>query len=240
MERSKVPKYVSLYEMRAMVLREAVSLFLEQGYAKTTIAQIAGRLNRTKSAVLRVYKDKEAILFALVTHMFGSQFSRARELLGADADPLLVYGVETALQLHICELSESLRDIYVNAYTLPSTAEYIYQQTSAELCKIFAPYMPEASESDFYELEIASASVMRGYMTRLCDMYFPIAKKIRVFLTCELKIYDVPADKREAVIKQVLQMDIETMAKNIIAQTVRVAEAGFDAATLEAVDQKRK
>lgn len=240
MKRSKVPKYVSLYEMRAMVLREAVALFLEQGYTKTTIAQIAERLNRTKSAVLRVYKDKEAILFALVTHMFGSQFSKARELIGTDVDPLLLYGMETALQLHICELSESLRDIYVNAYTLPSTAEYIYQQTSAELRKIFAPYMPEASESDFYELEIASASVMRGYMTRRCDMYFPIAKKIRVFLTCELKLYDVPADKREAVIRQVLEMDIETMAKNNIAQTVRIADAGFDAATLEAVDQKHK
>lgn len=240
MKRSKIPKYVSMYEMRAMVLREAVTLLLEQGYTKTTIAQIAEKLNRTKSAVLRVYKDKEAILFALVTHMFGSQFSNVRELLGTDADPLLVYGVETALQLHICELSESLRDIYVNAYTLPSTAEYIYQQTSEELRKIFAPYMPRASESDFYEIEIASASVMRGYMTRRCDMYFPIAKKLRVFLSCELKIYDVPADKREAVIKQVLEMDMETMAKNTIAQTVRIAEAGFDAATLEAVDQKRK
>lgn len=80
-EKKQVPKYVSLYEMRAMVLREAVSLFLEQGYAKTTIAQIAERLNRTKSAVLRVYKDKEAILSALVTHMFGSQFSKAMELI---------------------------------------------------------------------------------------------------------------------------------------------------------------
>lgn len=237
---SRVPKYVPLYEMRAMVLREAVALLLEQGYTKTTIAQIAERLDRTKSAVLRVYKDKEAILFALVTHMFGSQFSKARELLGTDADPLLVYGVETALQLHICELSEALRDIYVNAYTLPSTAEYIYQQTSSELQKIFAPYMPEASASDFYELEIASGSVMRGYMTRRCDMYFPIANKLRVFLNCELKIFDVPAGKRETVIRQVLEMDIETMAKDIIAQTVRIAEAGFDAATLKAVNQKRK
>ena len=161
MPKSKAAKYVPLYEMRAMVLREAVALFLEQGYTKTTIAQIAERLNRTKSAVLRVYKDKEAILFALVTHMFGSQFSGVRKLLGEGADPLLVYGVETAMQLHICESSDALRDVYINAYTLPSTAEYIYKQTTAELRNIFASYMPEASESDFYEMEIASGSVMR-------------------------------------------------------------------------------
>ena len=99
-------------ETRAQVLRGAVVLFLEQGYRETTIDQIAGRIGRTKSAVLRAYPDKEAILYALVTHMFAVQFSGARALMGDDADSLLLYGVETALQLHICEISESLRDLY--------------------------------------------------------------------------------------------------------------------------------
>lgn len=219
---------------RAHALREAVSLFLMQGYNDTTLDQIAERIDRSKAALLRAYPDKEAILYALVTHMFGSQFDTARKLLGGDADPLLVYGVETALQLHICELSEPLRDLYVTAYTLPSTSEYIYKNTSKELHRIFADYRPNATESDFYELEIASGSVMRGYMTKKCDMYFPMERKLRLFLESCFKIYDVPAEKREAVIRQVLAMDIAAMAKNIIAQTVKLAEAGFGAEVLSA------
>ena len=112
-------RYQRMEETRAQVLRDAVVLFLEQGYRETTIDQIAGRIGRTKSAVLRAYPDKEAILYALVTHMFAVQFSGARTMLGEGADPLLLYGVETALQLHICEISESLRDLYTAAYTLP-------------------------------------------------------------------------------------------------------------------------
>ena len=108
-------RYQRMEETRAQVLREAVVLFLSQGYRETTLDQVATRTGRTKSAVLRAYPDKEAILYALVTHMFHVQFSGARALLEENADPLMVYGVETALQLHICELSESLRDLYTSA-----------------------------------------------------------------------------------------------------------------------------
>ena len=37
-------------------------------------------------------------------------------------DPVFLYAVETALQLHIAELTEPLRKRYVMAYTLPTTS----------------------------------------------------------------------------------------------------------------------
>ncbi|MGN0802824.1 MAG: TetR/AcrR family transcriptional regulator [Candidatus Faecivicinus sp.] len=225
-------RYQRMEETRAQVLRDAVVLFLEQGYRETTLDQIAARIGRTKSAVLRAYPDKEAILYALVTHMFIAQFSGVRSLLGESADPLLIYGVETALQLHICELSESLRDLYTAAYTLPSTAEYIYRSTAQKLQQIFGKYLPDAAQSDFYELDLVSAGVMRGLMARKCDMYFTIERKIALFLRCALKVYDVPAEEREAVISRVLAMDLAAMARGTVENTVRLAQAGFDRDTL--------
>ena len=225
-------RYQRMEETRAQVLRDAVVLFLERGYRETTLDQIATQAGRTKSAVLRAYPDKEAILYALVTHMFSMQFSGARSMLGENTDPLLIYGVETALQLHICELSESLRDLYTAAYTLPSTTEYIYRSTAQELQQIFGKYLPNAAQSDFYELELVSAGVMRGLMTRKCDMYFTIEKKIALFLRCALKVYDVPAEEREAVISRVLVMDLAAIARSMVEKTVRLAQAGFDRDTL--------
>ena len=221
-------------ETRAQVLRGAVVLFLEQGYRETTIDQIAGRIGRTKSAVLRAYPDKEAILYALVTHMFAVQFSGARALMGDDADSLLLYGVETALQLHICEISDSLRDLYTSAYTLPTTTEYISNHAARELMQIFGQYLPHAALSDFYELELVSAGVMRGVMARGCDMYFTIEKKIALFLRCAMKIYDVPEAEREAVIARVLAIDLAAMARGMVEKTIQLAQAGFDTNTLRA------
>ena len=77
---------------------------------------------------------------------------------------MFLYAVETALQLHIAELTEPLRELYVMAYSLPTTSEYLYRSTSERLQKIFAPYLPTAQPKDFYEMEIASASIMRGFM----------------------------------------------------------------------------
>ena len=225
-------RYHRMEETRAQVLRYAVVLFLEQGYRETTLEQIAGGIDRTKSSVLRAYPDKESILYALVTHMFTAQFSTTRTMLGDNADPLLVYCVETALQLHICELNESLRDLYTAAYTLPTTVDYIYRSAAQELQQIFGKYLPDAVQSDFYELDLVSAGVMRGLMARKCDMYFTIEKKIALFLRCTLKIYDVPAQEREAVIPRVLAMDLGAMASSLVEKTVRLAQAGFDRDTL--------
>ncbi|MGN0355799.1 MAG: TetR/AcrR family transcriptional regulator [Muricoprocola sp.] len=227
-------RYQRMEETRAQVLQCAVVLFLEQGYWETTLEQIAGKIGRTKSSVLRAYPNKESILYALVTHMFSKQFSKVRSILGDHADPLLVYGMETALQLHICELSEPLRDLYTAAYTLPTTTDYIYRNTAQELQQIFGKYLPDAAQSDFYELELVSSGVMRGLMTCRCDMYFTIEKKIALFLRCVLKIYDVPAREREALIRRVLEMDLAAMARSTVENTVRLAKAGFDRDTLQA------
>lgn len=227
-------RYQRMEETRAQVLRHAVALFMEQGYRETTLEQIAGKIDRTKGAVLRAYPDKEAILYALVTYMFSNQFSKVRSILGDKADPLLVYGVETALQLHICELSEPLRDLYTAAYTLPTTTDYIYRNTAQELMQIFGKYLPDAAQSDFYELELVSSGVMRGLMARRCDMYFTIEKKIALFLRCTLKIYDVPAGEREALICRVLEMDLAALARSTVENTVRLAKEGFDLDTLQA------
>ena len=84
----------------------------------------------------------------------------------------------------------------MTAYSLQSTSEYIYQNISKKLETFFAPYLPGAQASDFYELEIASAGVMRGFMGRPCDLYFTIERKLRRFLSCCMRLYCVPLPVR--------------------------------------------
>ena len=195
------------------MLRAAVALFLESGYEKTTTAKIA---------------SKEALLLELVRRMFGGQFALAEQHSGIE-DPVLLYAVETSLQLHIAELTEPLRELYVVGYSLPTTSAYIYQSMAGRLQSIFGKYMPDLELKDFYEMEIASASIMRGFMAMPCDVYFTMEAKISRFLECSLKLYDVPQEQRKGVIAAVLQMDLRRMAEEIIQKTVAQAEEGFAA-----------
>lgn len=212
------------------VLRAAVALFLEKGYTKTTTGEIARAAGIGQSSFFHVFPSKEALLLELVQRMFAGQFDLAGQHSGAE-DPVFLYAVETALQLHIAELTEPLRELYVMGYTLPSTSAFIYRSTAARLQKIFGPYVPGAQPKDFYEMEIASGSIMRGFMSVPCDVYFTMEAKISRFLDCSLKLYDVPKEKRAAITAAVLQMDLHTMASGIIQKTVQQAEKGFEALT---------
>ena len=216
------------------VLRAAVTLFLEKGYTRTTTGEIAKAAGIGQSSFFHVFPSKEALLLELVQRMFSGQFALAGQHSG-EQDPVLLYAVETALQLHIAELTEPLRELYVMAYSLPTIAAYLYKSTTKRLQVIFGPYLPEAQPKDFYEMEIASASIMRGFMSVPCDVYFTMEAKISRFLDCALTLYHVPQKQREEIIHFVLQLNLRTMAVGIIQSTVMQAEQGF--ALLPELDQ---
>lgn len=215
---------------RNKMLKAATFLFLEQGYDKTTTTQIAKAAGMSQASFFAAFESKEAILLELTKIMFSSQFVAAAAMMPTD-DPLLLYALETGLQLHITELSEPLRELYVTTYSLRSTSEYVYQNTTKKLIKIFAPYLPEAQENDFYELEIASASITRGFMARPCDMYFTMERKLRRFWTSCFRIYQVPESHYLPVIESALKRDLKSDAEKIIAATIQQAESGFEQIT---------
>lgn len=176
------------------MLRAAVKLFLEKGYEGTTTAEIARAAGMTPSSFFRAFPSKEALLLELDKRMFSGQFALAEQHSTA-RDPVLLYAVETAIQLHIAELTEPLRELYVTAYTLPSTSAYLYRSTAKRLEGIFGDYLSDAEAKDFYEMEIASAGMMRSFMAVPCDVYFTVERKIARFLECALKLYNVPVER---------------------------------------------
>ena len=214
------------------VLRAAVALFLEKGYTRTTTGEIAKAAGIGQSSFFHVFPSKEALLLELVQRMFGGQFDLAEQH-SVEEDPVFLYAVETALQLHIAELTEPLRELYVTAYTLPSTSAYLYRSTAKRLEGIFGDYLPDAEAKDFYEMEIASAGMMRSFMAVPCDVYFTVERKIARFLECALKLYNVPVERRREVTAAVLQLDLHAMAAGIIRTTVQQAEKGFEAVKAE-------
>ena len=146
------------------ILTVCVKLFLEQGYKKTTVAEIVQKANVSNSSFQNIFRAKDGVLTELVEFMFSNQFGAAKKVAGTQLPPVYVYAVETAIQMTLTELNENLRDIYIEAYSHEEALEYIFRETAKELYQIFGPYQPQLTEQDFYALEIGSAGIMRGYM----------------------------------------------------------------------------
>ena len=210
------------------ILSVCVKLFIEKGFKKTTNAEILELADVTSSTFYNIFKTKDGVLLELTEFMFENQFGIAEKLVGEGASPIMVYAAETALQLTLTELNENLREIYVEAYSQPHIAEYIYQNTTNQLYKIFSSYMPNCSFSDFYELEIGSAGIMRGYMSRPCDKYFTIEKKLERFIRMSLSAYNVPKEEQDKAVAYVLESDIILTANAVMKMLFEALSMKFD------------
>lgn len=213
---------------RKKILSVCVRLFLQQGYKETTVTQIVREAGITRGSYQNQFPTKDAVLMELVKTMFSSQFDMARSIAGDDLPPVYTYAVETSIQLALTELNENLRELYIESYTHPDTAEYIYLQTTSELKNIFAPYLPDHSESDFYDMEIGTSGLMRSYMAKRCDIHFPLQRKLECFLTAAMRVYRVPEEDQEKVFAFIAVLDIEAVASEIVQKVFAMLEMKFD------------
>ena len=210
------------------ILTVCVRLFLEQGYKETTITQITEEAKVTRGSFQNLFPTKDAVLMELVETMFSGQFGAARTITGGGLPPVYAYAAETAIQLTLTELNENLREIYLEAYTLPDTAEYIHLHTTAELKEFFGANFPGYSDSDFYEMEIGTAGLMRGYMARKCDIHFPLERKLARFLTASMRVFKVPEAEQEGALAFVAGLDIRSIAENVMEKLFAMLEMKFD------------
>ena len=215
-------------ETRKKILSVCVRLFLEQGYKHTSVTQIVEEAGIARGSYQNQFPTKDSILMELVKTMFGRQFSMAWAVTGEHLSPIYTYAVETAIQLTLTELNENLREIYIEAYSLPNTAEYIHLKTAEKLKEIFSPYLPDHSDNDFYELEIGTAGLIRNYMSKKCDIRFPLSRKLERFLTCSMRIFKVPEAEIQDAVAFVSRLDMKAIAGDVIHKLFTMLEMKYN------------
>ena len=203
------------------ILQACVRLFLENGYRRTTMLQIFKEAQVSSGSFQNLFRSKDGVLLELVNFMFENQFGMARSVAGAELPPVYVYAAETALQITLTELNENLREIYLEAYTQEHLLDYIQRATAKELHRIFGPYQPGLTEQDFYELELGTAGLMRGYMANPCTADFPLERKLEKFLTLALRGYKVPEEELQQVLSFLAGLDIRGIAQKVMEELFR-------------------
>ena len=203
------------------ILQACVRLFLENGYRRTTMLQIFKEAQVSSGSFQNLFRSKDGVLLELVNFMFENQFGMARSVAGAELPPVYVYAAETALQITLTELNENLRQIYLEAYTQQRLLDYIQRATAKELHRIFGPYQPGLTEQDYYELELGTAGLMRGYMANPCTADFPLERKLEKFLTLALRGYKVPEEELKKVLSFLAGLDIRGIAQKVMEELFR-------------------
>ena len=215
-------------DAKRRILSVCVRLFIEKGYREAKMTELIACADVSTSTLHNIFRSKDGVLEELTEFMFDNQFSLARRIMGEEASPVLVYAFETAIQMTLTELNENLREIYVEAYTQPKQVELINQKTATELYHMFGSYLPGCSESDFYELEIGTSGIMRGYMARPCDKYFTLNKKLERFITMTLQAYRIPETEIAEALDYVAKADIVATANAALQELFQTLAMRFN------------
>jgi AcrR family transcriptional regulator len=204
-------------KVRSRVLHAAAKLFLEKGYVNSTMKEISSLAGVNYGSMMFAFRSKEEILSELVGIVLDGQFeSTARLLVGKTEDKILFYAAETTLQLYMAESSEHIRELYTLSYSQSASSNIIYEKITVKLAEIFKEQYPNYTQGEFYEKELASAGVMRNYMTRPCGIYFTMDRKVRAFLENTFLLYEIPRDKISEAIEFVSQFDWKRIARDVI------------------------
>lgn len=202
---------------RRKILLKAANMFLSQGFTQTTLRELARESGVNIGSLMHLFENKENILCALVSVVLDGQFSAVQKLLSnMTDDKILFWAAETTLQLYMAESSEQIRDLYITAYSLPKTSDIIRRSIAEKMSEYFLPYNPGYQEKDFYEMEIATGGIIRGFMSVPCDMYFTMDTKVARYLETSFRVYKVPQEKTQEAIQFVSRFDFAQIAQNVI------------------------
>ena len=212
--------------VKSKVLKTAAKMFLEKGYSKTTLRDLALNAGVNYGSLTFVFKCKENILCDLVQHVLNYQFIIAeKKLKDITNDKILLYAFETTLQLYLAESSEHMREMYNVSYSLYYSTKVIFDNITQKLEYVFKDHLPHYETKDFYEFEIASSGIMRNFMCVPCDKYFTMDRKIKRFLEATFLLFKVDNLKINEAIDFVKQFNFEEITKEVNETLIEYLES---------------
>ena len=212
-ERNKKTSPLSATEIR--IIKGAVKLFLQNGYSNTTLKMIQEDTGVKMGNITYYFRTKEDMLFILVQEIMDFHLTVIDETHEKTGDAMLACALEVAIQIALCENNDKAWDLYHSSYTHQHILEMIKDWTAKKNFHLLGERFPDMSEADFRVLENVCTSIELSALTTPCDRYYTLEDKITLTLDSIMKIYEIPKEERQEVIKKVLAYDLATLGNKI-------------------------
>jgi AcrR family transcriptional regulator len=132
------------------ILETASRLFIENGYAGTSIEQIAAAAGSGKQTIYRRYASKEDLFKAAITDLGEMLFGSAAIAEASSADPLTSLRETCRAWLDIVTMPEAIatcRVLYADAHRFPSLADYAMDSVSEPFFGVILRLIRSAREA---------------------------------------------------------------------------------------------
>lgn len=218
------------------IMQVAMKMFLEKGFTNTSAKAISNELNISTGNLTFYYPTKEHILLELTKDI--TEFhTKCINKVSKEHDDLFSYCWEISSQIMLCEENEQAKDLYLAIYSYPMTLYYVKDWTAEKNKKILGERLSDWTLERFRRVENVTCCIERSALTEPCTENYTIEDKIRLILTCLLKIYDISFEEREKVINEILKTDYHKMGHDLLKQLTKYVEKQNKQALNEAINE---
>ena len=218
------------------IMQVAMRMFLEKGFTNTSAKAISNELNISTGNLTFYFPTKEHMLLEL-TKEITAFHTKCIDKVEKENDDLFSYCWEVVAQIMLCEENEQGKDIYLAIYSYPLTLQYVKEWTAEKNQRILGDRLKDWTYERFRRVENVTCCIERSALTEPCTDIYTIEDKIRLILTCLLKIYDINLEEREKVIKKILDTDYHKMGHDLLKQLTKYVEKQNQQAINEAINE---
>lgn len=199
-------------------------MFLEKGFTNTSAKAISNELNISTGNLTFHYPTKEHILLELTKEITNFHKQAIEKVQSEGRGDLFAYCWEVTSQITLCEENQQMNDLYLAIYSHPMTLLFVKDWTAKKNFKILGERLSDWSLDRFRLAENVTCCIERSALTEPCSENYTLEDKIRLTLTCLLKIYDIGKDDREIVIDEILKTDYRKTGNDLLTQFAKHIE----------------
>ncbi len=206
------------------IIQVATKKFLENGFTNTSAKMICEELDISPGNLTFWFHTKEHILLELTKEITSFHLKCIDRVEKSDVSDLFTYCWEVTAQITLCEDNSNIKDIYLAIYSHPMTLDFVKDWTAQKNLNILGKRLSDWDLKRFRRTETVTCCIERSALTEPCTDEYTLEDKIRLTLTCLLKIYDIKKEEREKVIEEILQSDYKKTGHSLLKQLTKYVE----------------
>ena len=154
-------------QMRDTVARVAFELFMEQGYDKTTMRQIAYRAKILNGSLYNLFPSKDHIFDYIFMHTIEKRKEKCNHLLEQDMDYMTALALPYLLELHIAKEIPKVGELFHEAYSNWGTFDKIVDLDTEWISTVSGRFGVPFDENHIRQVMIS----VDGSFTKFVDRY---------------------------------------------------------------------
>lgn len=206
------------------IIQVAAKNFLEKGFTDTSAKSICEELGISPGNLTFWFHTKEHILLEFTKEITSFHDKCIDKIRKDECSDLYTYCWEVTAQITLCEDNPNIKDVYLAIYSHQMTLDYVKNWTAEKNLKILGERLSDWDLQRFRRAETVTCCIERSALTEPCSDEYTLEDKIKLTLTCLLKIYDIEKSEREKVIDEILKSDYKKTGHSLLKQLAKYVE----------------